>query len=83
VSALRRPLMMVAACALQGCVVSTVVGTAADVGVAVIKVPIKAGKAVYDAATDDKEKNSQDDNAANDKNSASESTPPANSARHP
>jgi len=37
---------------LQGCMVATVVGTAADVGIEVAKVPFKVGGAVYDLATD-------------------------------
>lgn len=40
---------------LNGCIVSTVVGTVVDVGVEVVKVPFKVGKGVYDAVSDDDE----------------------------
>jgi len=82
--AARRILAVAGACALQGCIVSTVVGTAVDVGVEVVKVPIKAGKAVYDAATSDKEKNNQDNGAQDDKNGTSGApSSAANVSRHP
>jgi len=83
VRALRRLPILVAVCTVQGCVVSTVVSTAADVGVAVVEAPIKAGKAVYDAATSDKKSKNQDDSSANDSNGASGSTAPAGAGHHP
>ncbi|WP_018607369.1 NF038104 family lipoprotein [Uliginosibacterium gangwonense] len=37
---------------LSGCL-GTIVGTAVDVGIEVVKIPFKVGKAVVDVATDD------------------------------
>ncbi|HSD36736.1 MAG TPA: NF038104 family lipoprotein [Rhodocyclaceae bacterium] len=44
---------------LQACVVGMVVGAVVDVGVEVVKVPFKIGKAVYDVATDDDDEDSK------------------------
>ena len=44
---------------LQACVVGMVVGAVVDVGVEVVKVPFKIGKAVYDVTTDDDDEDSK------------------------
>ena len=82
--AARRILALASACALQGCIVSTVVSTAVDVGVDVVQVPIKAGKTVYDAATSDKEKKNQENGVQDDKSDTSSApSSAANVSRHP
>lgn len=39
------------ALSLQGCIVSTIVGTAVDVGVEVVKIPFKVGGAIVDGVS--------------------------------
>ncbi|MGI9302704.1 MAG: NF038104 family lipoprotein [Gammaproteobacteria bacterium] len=51
--------IVVAALMLSGCV-STVLGTAADIAIGVVKVPVKVGGAVVDAVTDDDEDDEDD-----------------------
>jgi len=82
--AARWMLALASACALQGCIVASVVSTAVDVGVEVVKVPIEAGKAVYGAATSDKDKKNQDNGTQDDKNNTSTApSPTPNVSRHP
>ena len=52
----RMALLALLPCALSGCLIGTVVGTALDVGVEVVKVPFKVGKGVYDAVSDHSER---------------------------
>ncbi len=79
-----RILALASVCVLQGCIVASVVSTAVDVGTEVVKVPIEAGKAVYNAATGDKDKKNQDNGAQDDKNNTSSApSPTPNVSHHP
>lgn len=46
---------------LSGCL-GTIVGTAVDVGIEVVKIPFKVGKAVVDVATDDSDSKKKEQN---------------------
>ncbi len=82
--AVRRILVLASMCVLQGCIVASVISTAVDVGTEVVKVPIEAGKAVFDAATGDKDEKNQDNGAQDDKNNTSSAPLSApNVSRHP
>jgi hypothetical protein len=45
---------------LQGCL-GTIVGGVVDVGIEVVKIPFKVGKAIVDVASDDDKKDKKDE----------------------